>query len=378
MTESARTKRQGSVKRIHESPMPAPDLDLTSLALAPPQSARGRVGRISPALALAENLWCGPQPQNPSSTGAIARKGRSSLCAGQGSALAVIAIFTLTVLTTGRALATEEKGRIALANEKAPHRNESWIQNVSPPEGQRGGTVTCTISDQSGSVTAQFSIGFREEDRLTVLTNIGWVLAKRGEPKLENSLVQRVSTGLAIGLSACGCTIWLVRKRKGEKRKASSLLESLAYKGEIFVSYAHQDQDRVGCFAKKLQEHGVGVWMDRIGIDGAAVWAAEIAQAIQKATVFVLMASRASFASDHVVREISLAIEHQKPILPLYLEPAEAPSALRYSLAGIQYIELYGNDEEKAFTFVLRSLERLGVGSFAIPELHSDLTAVRT
>jgi hypothetical protein len=101
--------------------------------------------------------------------------------------------------------------------------------------------------------------------------------------------------------------------------------------------------------------------MDQSGIDGATLWAQEITDAIHRAKVCLLFASAASFSSAHVARELSLAVEEGKPILPLHLEPVETPSALRYQLAGIQHIALHQGDPDANFQLIMRALRRLGV-----------------
>jgi hypothetical protein len=105
--------------------------------------------------------------------------------------------------------------------------------------------------------------------------------------------------------------------------------------------------------------------MDQSGIDGATLWAQEITDAIRRAKVCLLFASAASFSSTHVAREVALAVEEGKPILPLHLEPVETPSALRYQLAGIQHLVLYQGDADANLQLILRALARLGVSSVA-------------
>ena len=74
---------------------------------------------------------------------------------------------------------------------------------------------------------------------------------------------------------------------------------------------------------------GVGVWIDEGGIHGASLWGQEIVDAIESARVMVLMLSDASISSDNVVKELSIASEDKKPILPVYLHQAEIPKSMR-------------------------------------------------
>ena len=89
----------------------------------------------------------------------------------------------------------------------------------------------------------------------------------------------------------------------------------------------------------------------------------EIVDAIESARVMVLMLSDASITSDNVVKELSIASEDKKPILPVYLHQAEIPKSMRYQLAGIQHIEYYEGNEEAAFRSMCTALSRLGVAN---------------
>ena len=115
---------------------------------------------------------------------------------------------------------------------------------------------------------------------------------------------------------------------------------------EVFVSYARVDRARVLQLVERMRSVGVGVWIDEGGIHGASLWGQEIVDAIESARVMVLMLSDASITSDNVVKELSIASEDKKPILPVYLHQAEIPKSMRYHLAGIQHIEYYEGNEE--------------------------------
>jgi tetratricopeptide (TPR) repeat protein len=108
---------------------------------------------------------------------------------------------------------------------------------------------------------------------------------------------------------------------------------------KLFVSYAHLDSEIVTSISNELREAGYDVWMDIQGIQGGDLWVEKITQAIIDCDVFLLFLSPRSIKSDHVRRELDLAFEEGKKILPLRLEKAEIPIRWRYQLAGIQYID---------------------------------------
>jgi hypothetical protein len=130
---------------------------------------------------------------------------------------------------------------------------------------------------------------------------------------------------------------------------------------EVFVSYSRIDRATIAHWVKELERAGVSAWIDEIDIQGAHHWPQAIVEAIRECKVLILMVTRASVASEQVMREVTIAFEAKKHILPLMIERVQIPSSLQYPLAGIQHIDLTeGNVTEKLPT-VLRSLAQLGV-----------------
>ena len=132
---------------------------------------------------------------------------------------------------------------------------------------------------------------------------------------------------------------------------------------EVFVSYARTDRERVMKLVERMRSAGIGVWVDEGGIHGASLWGQEIVDAIDASKVMILMISDSSISSDNVVKELSIASEDKKPILPVYLHRSEIPKSMRYQLAGIQHIEFFEGQEDEAFQSMLVSLSRLGVSA---------------
>jgi len=132
---------------------------------------------------------------------------------------------------------------------------------------------------------------------------------------------------------------------------------------EVFVSYARSDRERVMELVERMRSAGIGVWVDEGGIHGASLWGQEIVDAIDASKVMILMISDSSITSDNVVKELSIASEDKKPILPVYLHRSEIPKSMRYQLAGIQHIEFFEGQEDEAFQSMLVSLSRLGVSA---------------
>ena len=121
-----------------------------------------------------------------------------------------------------------------------------------------------------------------------------------------------------------------------------------AYCGDepsVFVSYAHRDQQEVYRDLARLHERGHRLWYDE-GIRLGAPWRDEVATAIDRASVFVFYVSDASIASVACVQEINYALDHNKPILTVFLTNQALTSGLKLSLGGVQGIERFRLDYE--------------------------------
>ena len=130
---------------------------------------------------------------------------------------------------------------------------------------------------------------------------------------------------------------------------------------EVFISYASKDRKRILDLVDRLESAEVSVWIDQMSIEGATMWSEEIVSAIRNCKVLILAISGNSADSKNVVKELALASEGHKNILPVYLESAEIPESMAYQLAGNQRVEFFKEDEELGLQSVIRALAKLGV-----------------
>ena len=140
---------------------------------------------------------------------------------------------------------------------------------------------------------------------------------------------------------------------------------------EVFISYARSDREKVMPFVDVLRGTGVSVWVDEGKIDAATLWSEEIVDAINNCKAMVVMLSENSTSSHNVVKEVMLASENKKQILPVYIEPTKIPRKLQYQLAGIQHLEVYDCDTERLYENLCRTLNRLGIQTSDSP-IHSS------
>ena len=121
----------------------------------------------------------------------------------------------------------------------------------------------------------------------------------------------------------------------------------------IFVTYSRRDSAAVFSIVSQLQKDGYKVWIDQTGIDGATFWRSAIVDAITNSAMVLFFASEASCDSENVVKELALASEERKPILPVFLEAAKLPPSIRYQIAGLQHVAWYTDSKH--------ALEQIGL-----------------
>jgi hypothetical protein len=103
----------------------------------------------------------------------------------------------------------------------------------------------------------------------------------------------------------------------------------------VFVSYARKDGETAHAEIARLGALGCRAWYDR-GIRGASVWTAELASAIQRCHLFVVLLSPNAVASKNVCDEIHFAHKKDKPILAIHLAPTDLPDEIDFKLSRIQ------------------------------------------
>ena len=132
---------------------------------------------------------------------------------------------------------------------------------------------------------------------------------------------------------------------------------------DIFISYSSKDRAQAEQLTELLASAGLSVWIDKSGIDVATSWSGEIVDAIEGCKAFVVLLSPHSVESVNVVKEVSLAAEQKKKILPLDLEPVELPRDLKYHLAGLQRAPMTNIDS------IIRTIGKLGLEATQAPTM---------
>ena len=116
---------------------------------------------------------------------------------------------------------------------------------------------------------------------------------------------------------------------------------------DIFISYSSKDKAKAQKLYERLTLAGYSCWIDESGINTAMQWSAEIVRAISECKVFIILLSHNALESHNVVKELSLASEEKKYLIPVFLELVELSNEVKYQLAGLQHVDYkeYGRIE---------------------------------
>lgn len=103
----------------------------------------------------------------------------------------------------------------------------------------------------------------------------------------------------------------------------------------VFISYSSADERTAMEILKTLEAQRLSCWLaPREILTGW--WPRQIVSAIGNCRLMLLVLSKASSESPHVRREVILAADAQKPILPFQIDDAVVGDDLKYYLAGLQ------------------------------------------
>ena len=109
----------------------------------------------------------------------------------------------------------------------------------------------------------------------------------------------------------------------------------------LFLSHDSSDREAARRVRAALQSEGYRVFMAPDDVRGSAPWQQQIAEAVSDCDVLVVLISQGASASDHVQREVSLAISNDKPILPVRLEQVQLSGSLAYLLQLSQWLDAF-------------------------------------
>ncbi len=105
---------------------------------------------------------------------------------------------------------------------------------------------------------------------------------------------------------------------------------------DVFISYSSKDSRMAEKICAALRTRGIGYWIATKDVVAGDLFDEEVLNGIGHCQIVLLVFSSHADKSRHVKRELQIAVELKKAIIPFRPENVE-PSGLRYYLTGVQW-----------------------------------------
>jgi hypothetical protein len=128
---------------------------------------------------------------------------------------------------------------------------------------------------------------------------------------------------------------------------------------DVFISHSSKDKQIADAMCNKLESSGIRCWMAPRDIWPGRKWSEAIVQAIEESSLLLLIFSTNSNSSDHIEREIEIAANKRKPILPFRVEDVRPSGALEFFLGTPHWLDALTPPLEQHLNQLVVSVKRL-------------------
>ena len=112
---------------------------------------------------------------------------------------------------------------------------------------------------------------------------------------------------------------------------------------DVFISYSRQDSEVAMQICKAFDKNAISYWIDREGVVGGQSFAERIVPAIKDSKITVFISSESSNQSPYTVKEIVIAFNNSKHIIPFRIQNISFADKLEFYLCDLNWINAYDN-----------------------------------
>lgn len=131
---------------------------------------------------------------------------------------------------------------------------------------------------------------------------------------------------------------------------------------DVFISYSRQDSEVAMQICKAFDQNDISYWIDREGVVGGQSFAERIVPAIKNSKITVFISSESSNQSPYTVKEIVIAFNNSKHIIPFRIQNISFADRLEFFLCDLSWINAYENLQDRIDDLVTSILRILGSG----------------
>ncbi len=128
---------------------------------------------------------------------------------------------------------------------------------------------------------------------------------------------------------------------------------------DVFLSYSMRDREAAEAICRALEAGAVRVWMAPRNIVGGATWPESIPRAIEDSKAVVLLFSKHADASEWVPREIQIALDRRKKIIPFRIVNAEPTKSLELFVKTLHWIDGFPGPLERRLPELTRQTQMI-------------------
>ena len=125
---------------------------------------------------------------------------------------------------------------------------------------------------------------------------------------------------------------------------------------DVFISYKSEDSEKALWIKSMLEQAGISCWMAPMCIPIGSDYGVEIPPAIREAKAFILVISEVMQTSQWIPKELNEAINAQRVLIPLLLEPCPLRDDYAFKLSNVQFYKLYEDEEATMREVIMRLL----------------------
>ena len=107
---------------------------------------------------------------------------------------------------------------------------------------------------------------------------------------------------------------------------------------DVFISYSRKDIEIVRSIYEWLEKAGCQCWLDLNGMLSGVSYKKVIVEAINRSKVMLFMSSENSNKSRNVVSEVSIAMSHDKKIIPVRLDMSPYSESIEYDIINHDFV----------------------------------------
>jgi hypothetical protein len=137
---------------------------------------------------------------------------------------------------------------------------------------------------------------------------------------------------------------------------------------DIMVSYSSEDAAIANQIVSTLEERGYSCWIAPRNVNTGEEWMGEIMRAIRECKVFLLILTQNANISRQVIRELTNADNHQKPIICFQPERLTLSDSILFFLSSIHRHEAFNLAFEVAFEKLFEDLKKRVPKPITVPK----------